>query len=77
MTTESTNRYQLYETVPMNHVFWDVLDGILQVKPVTMPIQRPLVAILKPDLVHAVAKRQLASTLRNSIQTLPIADLCQ
>ena len=55
----------------MDDILGDIFDSILEVEPVAMPVQRPLVALFKANLVYTVAELKLLRILWDSVQALP------
>ena len=48
----------------MDDVFGHVVDGVLEVEPIPVAEDRPVLAVLKADFVHAIAKGEVFGVRR-------------
>ena len=53
-----------HEVGPMDYVFRHVVDGVLEVEPIPVAEDRPVLAVLKADFVHAIAKGEVFGVRR-------------
>ena len=60
-----------HEVVPVDYVFRHVVDGVLQVEPISVAEHRAVLAVLEADLVHAVTEGQVFAVRRKRIELVP------
>ena len=72
MNDEGQEGGSLHKVVPVDNILWDVLDGVLEVEPVSVPVQRPFLALVKANLVHTIAECHLLCVMRYRIKVISV-----